>query len=133
MKIAIVTHDKENIAEHFAGSSYILVATVGPDGTVAKEIRVKPGHSEFSGVAGHPLTDEKGRHGFGPEAERRHGAMFETFKDCEALIVHKIGTGAFRHFTTAGVKVVATDIEKIDEAVKHYAEGGLKHKEAYLD
>ncbi|MBU4376130.1 MAG: NifB/NifX family molybdenum-iron cluster-binding protein [Candidatus Omnitrophica bacterium] len=43
--------------------------------------------------------------------------MFDVFKDCEVLLVNRIRTGAVEHFTTSGVKVIATDVKDIDQAI----------------
>lgn len=133
MKIAVTTDDKIHIAEHFGGSTFLLVATIENGSVVDKEVREKPGHQVFSGTESHPQTDEKGRHGFGAGAEQRHTEMFDVFKDCEALIVNRIGTGACTHFTSSGVRVIATDTKDIDEAIERYIKGNLDHIDAQVD
>lgn len=132
MKIAIATDDKLHIAEHFGGSDFILVATIEDGRIVNKEVREKPGHHAFSGAESHPQTNERGRHGFGTEAEQRHTEMFDAFKDCEALIVNRIGTGACTHFISSGVRVIATDIKDVDEAIDFYIKGKLHHLDAQV-
>ncbi|HPA13743.1 MAG TPA: NifB/NifX family molybdenum-iron cluster-binding protein [Desulfobacterales bacterium] len=133
MKIAFATDDKTNIAEHFGGSDFIIVATIEGGRIVNKEVREKPGHHTFSGKESHPQTDERGRHGFGAEAEQRHMAIFDIFKDCESLIVNMIGTGACKHFTSSGVRVIATDVKNIDEAIERYIDRRLNHLETHVD
>lgn len=133
MKIAIATDDKINIAVHFGGSEFILVNTIENGRIVDQEVRDKPGHHTFSGTESHPQTDEKGRHGLGVEAEQRHRKMLDVFKDCEVLIVNRIGTGAYDYFMISGVRVVATDVINIDEAVGLCMKGELGHIEAHVD
>lgn len=133
MKIAIATDDQKSIAKHFGGSTFVFVATVEDGQVVNKEERPKPGHENFAGDEHHPQTDEKGRHGFGPEADQRHKMMFDVFKDCDVLIVNRIGTGAYMHFISAGVRVIATDIRDIDEAIDLYVKRSLPHIATLVD
>jgi len=133
VKIAIATDDKTYIAEHFGGSFFVLVATVVNGQVTGKEIREKPGHSQYAGEELHPQTNEKGIHGLSAFAEQRHAVQLDVFKDCEVLIVNMIGTGAHEHFTIAGIKVIATDIKNIDEAIDLYVKGDLRHLEAHVD
>lgn len=133
MKIAVATNDGMTIAEHFGGSSIILVISVEDGQVVKRELREKPGHVTFAGQEDHPQTDEKGRHGFGSVAEQRHRTLFEIFQDCEVLIAGKMGTGAYTQFVSSGVRVIATDIKSIDWAVDLYIKGGLNHIDTLLD
>ena len=133
MKIAVATDDKKLVAEHFGESALVLVGTVEEGQVVKKEERGKVGHNTFSKGEHHPQTDEKGRHGFGPEAEQRHKMMFDIFKDCEVLIVNLIGAGAYNYFTCSGVRVIATNVRDIDEAIALYIKGKLKHIEFHVD
>jgi predicted Fe-Mo cluster-binding NifX family protein len=133
MKIAVAGDDRINVAEHFGGSSLIIVATVEGGEVVKKKERTKLGHDEFAKGEHYPQTDEKGRHGFGPDAETRHEMMLDTLKDCEVLIVNRIGTGAYDYFTNAGIKVTATDVRNIDDAISLYIQGKLTHLESHVD
>ena len=133
MKIAVVTNDKKSIAEHFGRSALILVATVEDGKVVNKEEREKAGHPFFADDEHRPQTNKKGRHGFGPKAEESHGKMFDDFKDCEVLIVNMIGTGAYNYFLSSGVRIIATDVKNIDEAVDLYIKGNLNHIGTLLD
>lgn len=133
MKIAVAADDKINVAEHFGGSSLTIVATVEGSEIIKKMERAKPGHDKFAKWEHYPQTDEKGRHGFGPEAEKRHEMILDSFKDCDALIVNRIGTGAYNFFTNAGIKVIATDVKKIDVAISLYIQGKLKHLDSHVD
>ncbi len=133
MKIAVATDDKTQIAEHFGGNAYILVATVMNGQITDREVREKPGHGQFAGDESHPQTDERGRHGYGAEAVKRHMTILDVFKDCKTLIVNRIGTGAYDHFTLSGIRAIATDIKNIDEAVALYIKGNLRHITSQVD
>ena len=133
MKIAVAADDKINVAEHFGGSSLTIVATVKGGEVVKKKERPKIGHDEFAKWEHYPQTDEKGRHGYGPEAEKRHEMMLDHLKDCDVLIVNQIGTGAYTSFTNAGIKVIATDVKNIDNAISRYIQGKLKHLKYHVD
>ena len=133
MKIAVVADDKNNVAEHFGGSSLTLMATVEDSEVIKKKERFKLGHDEFAEWEHYPQTDEKRRHGFGPEAEKRHEKILDSFKDCDALIVNRIGTGAYNLFAHRGIKVIATDVKNINDAISHYIKGKLKHLESHVD
>lgn len=133
MKIAVLTDDKKHVAEHFGSGAFIIVGTVEGGKVIEEEVRKNPGHDEFAKGEHHPQTDDKGKHGFGPEAETRHKMMLDAFKDCDVLIVNMIGTGAYNFFTNSGLKVVATDVKNIDDAIDLYIQGKLKHKETHVD
>ena len=133
MKIAVVTDDNKSIAEHFGGSAFFLVTFVEDGKVVNREKRENIGHSVLADGEHHHKPNEKGRHGFGPDSEQRHGKMFDCFKDCEVLIVNMIGTGAYNYFLRSGVRVIATDVKNIDEAVDLYIKGNLNHVRTLLD
>ena len=50
-------------------------------------------------------------------------------KDCEAIIAGRMGSGAYEDFRELGLKVIATDVKDIKEAVSLYVKGELLHKE----
>jgi predicted Fe-Mo cluster-binding NifX family protein len=127
MKIAIVSEDKINISEHFGASPVFLVFEIQEGKIIGKEEREKPGHKKFAGEEEHPLTDEKGHHGIGAQASERHKQMYEIIKDCEVLIVGRMGFGAYEDMTNFGLKVISTDIKTIDEAVSFYQQNKLTH------
>lgn len=133
MKIAVLTDDKKHVAEHFGSGAFIIVATVEGGKVIKEEERSNPGHDEFAKSEHHPQTDDRGKHGFGAEAEARHKMILEAFKDCDVLIVNMIGTGAYNFFTNSGLKVVATDVKDIDEAIALHVQGKLQHTETHVD
>jgi len=129
MKVAIPTEDRENVSEHFGRSPNFLVITVEGKEIVSREMRKKPGHEEFAVTETRPQTDEKGRHGFGILASKRHDEIKETIKDCELVIAGRIGLGAYTDMKNYGIKVVATDVEEIDKAIFLYLKDNLPHME----
>lgn len=129
MKIAIPTKDEKNVSEHFGGAPNFLVVTVEGKEIVSRETRKKPGHEEFAMKEEHPQTGEKGRHGFGSVASKRHEEIKEIIKDCELVITGRIGLGAYTDMKNYGINVVVTDIKEIDKAVSLYIEDNLPHTE----
>ena len=127
MKRAIPTEDEKNVSEHFGGAPYFLVATVEGKEIVNRERRKKPGHEEFATDEAHPQTDEKGRHGFSPIASERHKEIKDIIKDCELVITGRIGLGAHTDMKNFGIKVIATEVKSIDEAVSLWTQGNLSH------
>ena len=129
MKIALPTEDKTTVSEHFGGSPYFMVVTVKNNKVVSKEIREKPSHKDYAGNEEHPPLDERGRHGFGPQASERHKQIYEVIKDCDVLISGRMGFGAYLDMQGFGMKVIVCDTKEIDEAVSLYLNGKLPHKE----
>ncbi len=125
MKIAIASEDKTSISEHLGGAPYFVVVTVENDKAVNKETRDKPGHGEFADVELHPQLDERGQHGFGEIAAKRHKEIREVIKDCDVLITGRVGFGAYQDLEVSGLKVVVTDEKGIDTAVSLYIEDKL--------
>jgi predicted Fe-Mo cluster-binding NifX family protein len=133
MKIAVATDDKKTIAKHFGGGTCILVVTVEDGKIVNSEERQKPGHGTLPVMEVHPQTDLKARDGFGPESDERPSTMFEIFKDCEVLLVDMIGTDAYSYFLDFGVRVTATDVRDIEEAIRLYIASNVARGEGHVD
>ena len=129
MKIAVATTDKVNVSEHFGTAPYFLVVEMEDGKLVNEKVRNKPCHEKFSGGEEHAQVDERGAHGFTASASRRHKEMGEVVKDCEAIIAGRMGSGAYEDFRELGLKVIATDVKDIKEAVSLYVKGELSHKE----
>ena len=125
MKIAIPTEDKNMISEHFGGAPYFMVITTKNNDITKKEVIDKPGHKEFAGLELAPQIDGKGRHGMGITATERHKKIREIIKDCDVIIVGRMGFGAYKDFQSFGMKVIVTDIKPIDLAVLLYLENKL--------
>jgi len=82
MKIAFVSDNGKNVSQHFGRARYYVVVTVENGQVVKNETRDKLGHIQFASDAHHeeyhgPL------HGYGPEAQHRHGKIIEDQKTIE--------------------------------------------------
>jgi predicted Fe-Mo cluster-binding NifX family protein len=122
MKIAVITDDGKTISQHFGRAQHYLVATVENGQIVSREMRDKMGHSQFQ-AEGHEHEETGGRHGYGQDADHRHGHMAETITDCEALLCRGMGMGAYENMKARNIRPVVTDIANIDEAIMAYANG----------
>jgi len=129
VKIAIPTEDKSTVSQHLGGAPYFMVVTIEDNKVVGKEAREKPSHKDFADGEEHPPVDEEGRHGFGPDASERHRQLHEAIKDCDVLIAGRMGFGAYGDMQSFGMKVIATDVNGIEEAVSLYLDDRLPHKE----
>ncbi len=123
MKIAAITDDGKTISQHFGRAPYYLVLTVENNKIVDTEMRSKLGHAHFQEEGHHEKAGE--RHGFGPEADNRHGRMAEAIADCEALLCRGMGMGAYESMKTRNIRPVVTDIADIEEAVLAYVNGQI--------
>ena len=124
MKIAAVTDDGKTVSKHFGRATQYLVATVQDGRIVARELRPKLGHGQFSGEA-HDTEAHGQHHGMGPHAQARHAQMAETIADCEALICGGMGYGAYESFNQRGIRPIISDVLDVDQAVMACAEGRL--------
>ena len=91
MKIALASDNGENVSQHFGRACFYVVVTVENGREVSREVRDKLGHSHF---ANDPHEEKQGQHGFGSEAQHRHGRMIEAINDCEVLVAGGMGAGA---------------------------------------
>lgn len=124
MKIAAITEDGKTISQHFGRAPYYLVLTMEDNKIVNTEMRNKLGHVQFH-EEGHPEESPGGQHGFGPQADHRHGRMAEAIVDCEALLCRGMGTGAYESMKARNIRPVVTDIADIEEAVLAYVNGQI--------
>jgi predicted Fe-Mo cluster-binding NifX family protein len=125
MKIAAITEDGKTISQHFGRAPYYLVATVENAKIVSREMRNKLSHAQLAGGE-HDGHEERGqRHGYGPQADSRHGRMAESIADCEALLCRGMGRGAYESMNSRNIHTVVTDIVDIDEAVAAYVSGQI--------
>ncbi|GBE27764.1 dinitrogenase iron-molybdenum cofactor [bacterium BMS3Bbin03] len=130
MKIALVTNDGETISQHFGRSRYYKIYTVADKKVANTEMRERgTGHfaQQPQPVHDEPHTDPMGRHGYGAAAGSRHGMMAAEISDCDILIAGGMGSGAYESFKAAGLEVILTDYDSIEEAVTGYIEGKIKN------
>jgi len=132
VKIAVVTNDGNIISQHFGRSRYYKIYTVEEGKVVGAEMRERgTGHfamqQQRQFTEHDPHVDPAGRHGFGREADSRHGMMAAEIGDCDVLIAGGMGAGAYESFKSAGLNVILTDYENIDDAVKAFVEGTIRN------
>jgi predicted Fe-Mo cluster-binding NifX family protein len=125
MKIAFVSDNGKSVTQHFGRARYYVVVTVEDEKVVRSEVRDKLGHMHFADDTGHeghhgPI------HGYGPEAQQRHGMMIEAISDCEILVAGGMGMGARESIRARGIRPILTNITSIDDAVNAYVEGRLE-------
>jgi predicted Fe-Mo cluster-binding NifX family protein len=123
MKIAAITDDGKTISQHFGRAAYYLVITVEGSQIVDCELRSKLGHAQFHEEGHHENANEP--HGFGPQADHRHGRMAEAIADCEALLCRGMGMGAYESMKARSIRPVVTDISDIEEAVMAFVNGQI--------
>ena len=128
MKIAVVTVDGNTVSQHFGRSPYYAVVTVENGEVKSREMRQRGvGHFAPQGSKHSEHHEENGRHGYGPEARMSHAAMAQEISDCQVLIAGGMGSGAYENLKEAGLNVILTDMEMIDDAVKAQISGSLKN------
>ena len=132
MKIAVASRDKVKIDEHFGSAPYFVVFDVDGENVQKAEVREKPCHEQLSQEERHPQVDEKGRHGFAPDASARHKDMGDVVKDCGVIIAGRMGQGAYTDLVKMGFNVIATDTLEAGEAASLFAKGKLTHDEERL-
>jgi predicted Fe-Mo cluster-binding NifX family protein len=122
MKIAFVSDNGQNVSQHFGRARYYVVVTVEDGRAVGREVRDKLGHMHFS-----EHEEEHGSpHGYGPEAQHRHGLMIDAVKDCEVLVAGGMGAGALESIRARGIRPMLTNVMSINDAVSAYVEGRLE-------
>lgn len=128
MKIAVVTLDGKTVSQHFGRSPYYSVVTLENGEVKSRELRERrTGHFAPQGPQHGSDLDERGRHGYGPEARMSHATMAQEISDCQVLIAGGMGSGAYENFREAGLDVILTDMRSIEDAVKAYAAGNLRN------
>ncbi|MBN1679613.1 MAG: dinitrogenase iron-molybdenum cofactor biosynthesis protein [Anaerolineae bacterium] len=128
MKIAVITDDGTTISQHFGRAQHYMVCTVQDGQIIERELRDKMGHRQFvteSHEHNHETSADARGHGFGAEADRKHGHMIDAITDCEALLVRGMGRGAYLALQQANITPIVTDIPTIDDAVMAYVNGEI--------
>ncbi len=128
MKIAVVTLDGKTVSQHFGRSPYYSVVTVENGEMKSRELRERrTGHFAPGGPHHGSDLDERGRHGYGAEARASHATMAQEISDCQVLIAGGMGSGAYENFREAGLEVILTEMNLIEDAVKAYTSGNLRN------
>jgi predicted Fe-Mo cluster-binding NifX family protein len=123
MKIAVISDDGVTISQHFGRASLYVVLTVEDGKVVNREQREKMGHRHFASSESHEMHE--GKHGYGAEAQSKHGMMADAIKDCQVLIAGGMGMGAYESMKSYNIDPIITDLIDIDKAVSLYIEGKL--------
>ncbi len=130
MKIAVVTDDGDYVSQHFGRSRYYKIYTVENGEYLHTEMRPRTiGHHGYQPpVSGeHEEEDHSRGHGYGADARAKHQLMAQQIADCDVLIAGGMGRGAYEQFRQAGLEVVLTDYESVEEAVTAYVEGKIRN------
>ncbi len=131
MKIAVVTNDGKTVSQHFGRSRYYRIATVKDNVVVAEEIRERgtghfaPQQNNANNNHNTSHQEENGRHGYGAESESKHAMMAQEISDCNVLVAGGMGSGAYENFKSAGLNVILTDLNSIDEVFTKYIDGSI--------
>jgi predicted Fe-Mo cluster-binding NifX family protein len=131
MKIAIVTTDGERVSQHFGRSPYYKIYTLEEGDPVGVEMRQR-GTGHFDPATrheeeSHGMHTEGQGHGYSPDARHRHHTMAAELADCDVLIAGGMGRGAYESFTRAGLRVILTDLQDINDVVNAWVGGTLKN------
>jgi len=132
MKIALITDDGLTVSKHFGRARYYLVVSLEGGQIVAREMRAKPGHTQFADDPHDHDLVEGHQHGSGPAAQNRHAQMAQVISDCEAVVCGGMGSGAYFSLQQRGIKPMVTEVSTIDEAVLAYSENRLVNREDLL-
>lgn len=124
MKIAAVTDDGRSISQHFSRASYYLVLTIEDGRITERELRKKPGHSDFANQP-HSVHTPGESHGFDPVAQDRHSLMADAIADTQVFIGGGMGAGAFQSLKGRGIVPILIDIPLIEDAVQAYLDGRI--------
>lgn len=124
MKIAVITDDGKQISQHFGRAPYYLVLTIEEGKVVAREMREKMGHHQFSAQA-LPEEHHAENHGRDNASHNKHVSMAETIADCQALICGGMGMGAYESMRRLKIQPLVTDLSDVEEAVQAFIDGKL--------
>ena len=131
MKVAIVTTDGQTVSQHFGRSPYYKVVTISGGQVVQEEMRERGtghfarGRRRESHEHHHQNAGHQG-HGYGPEADAKHAAMAAEIADCDVLVAGGMGRGAYESFARAGLKVILTDMVKIEDVIQGIINGTIR-------
>ncbi len=133
MKVAVVTDSGNTISQHFGRASFFLVFSIEDGVIVATEQRSKAGHEQFAHLHDHQPDHEHGHeHGTGAHSEDKHAQMLDPIRDCDAVIVRGMGTGAYRAVQAANIRPYLTELAEADAAARAYIDGTLTDHPEWL-
>ena len=127
MKIAVVTDKGSTISQHFGRAPSYLVFTVEEGEIVEQEQREKAGHQQFThdhhDHDDHHHHEHEHGHGHGVHSDAKHMQMVEPIRDCEAVIVRGMGSGAYLAMEQAHIRPIVTELDDAEAAVRAYLNG----------
>jgi predicted Fe-Mo cluster-binding NifX family protein len=123
-KIACITDDGRTISQHFGRALHYAVLTIDDGQVVARELRDKLGHQQFSAQEEEEVPGQ--RHGTDAASHDKHVGMAQAIQDCEVLLCRGMGYGAYQSMQQVGIRPVVTNEVEIDAAVQAYIEGRLE-------
>jgi len=127
MKIAVVTDDGKTISRHFGRALYYLVVEVEAGNEIARSLRDKMGHHEFSGTEEKTIEQRGFGHGFDPASQKRHEQMLNTINDCQVVIAGGMGRGAYQSMADTGKEVYVVSTQDVDQALDAYLGGTIEN------
>ena len=115
MKIAIATRNQETVTAHYGKAPGFVVYEFRDGRMVDRLYREK----RRSG----PGADSHGHQGGGGRAAAA------LIADCDVVVAGGMGRRAARHLDAAGVGVILTDEQSVEDAARRCAAGDLPHLE----
>jgi predicted Fe-Mo cluster-binding NifX family protein len=119
MKIAVATEDGKRISAHFGRSPYFAVFEIAHGETTNRSMRENTFTGHFR------------RHGDGAHGEHHHGSgdghqsVAKALGDCDVVISHGMGRGAWEDLRVRGIEMIVTDETDVDTAIQKYVAGAL--------
>ncbi|HEB83884.1 MAG TPA: iron-molybdenum cofactor biosynthesis protein [Bacteroidetes bacterium] len=114
-RIAIATEDGTRLAQHFGRTPYFAVYTVENGGILHRELRENNFSPHMMGMRGAGL-------GHGPGG---HGRILAALRDCDLVVSRGMGRRVYNDLRAAGIEMVITDSETVDEVIRAYLDGVL--------
>jgi len=109
-RVAVPTDDGVTISKHFGQAAYFKIVTLDDGQLRSTETREKVTH----------------QHGTEHPAGRQPGLqMIESISDCQVLIAGGMGSPAYQRAVEAGLKVILTRKQDIDQAIVDFVAGKL--------
>jgi predicted Fe-Mo cluster-binding NifX family protein len=123
MKIAVITDDGKTISQHFGRAAFYMVLSIDEGKIVAREMRDKLGHNQFSAIG--PEVHHHEQHGLDDASHNKHAQMAGSISDCQALLCGGMGMGAYESMRRLNIHPVVTDLLDIEAAAQAYIDGKL--------
>ncbi len=117
MKIAAATADGVTIHSHFGQAPYFQVLEIRDGRITGREQRPKPFHNwHHQHAEAHPA-----------QGDSHASSMARVIGDCQVVVARGKGEPAYNALRAAGLEPLLVQEQSIDEAVRAYLSGELKH------